>query len=244
MKPRVLVIQNEESDPPGLVATWLGEQGVELDVVRAFAGEEVPSQIPAGYSGIMAFGGAMGANDDADHPWLTQERLLMQDAIVHDAPMFGICLGAQMLATATGGVVGRAQVIEIGVSTFDVYDSAESDEVFSSLVGKSVQAAQWHQDGILELPDDAVVLAGSDDCPVQAFRIGTRVYGVQFHPEVDADTFSEWSVVGDEAAQRSGTDVQVATAQVKEAETQLIETWRPIFHAWADVVKGYSVTDS
>ena len=244
MNPRVLVIQNEESDPPGMVATWLAEQGIELDVVRAFDGEAVPSQIPDGYSGVMAFGGAMGANDDADHPWLTNERLLMQNAISLDAPVFGICLAGQMLATATGGVVDRADVIEIGVSTFDVYDVAANDAVFSSIAGSSVQAAQWHQDGILELPDDAVILAGSEDCPVQAFRVGTRVYGVQFHPEVSADTFSEWSVVGDEAAQRSGADVQVATAQVKDAESELFETWRPIFHAWANVVKGYAGTHS
>ena len=238
MNPRVLVIQNEESAPAALVGEWLEERGLDLDVIHAYAGDDIPAVIPAKYSGVLAFGGAMGANDDDEFPWLTKERTLLAAAAKDDVPTFGVCLGAQVLATAVGGTSTRADVIEIGAYNFDVLDSAQDDPIFSMHAGTTVKAAQWHQDWIATLPDSAVVLASNENCPVQAFRVGHNVYGVQFHPEVDAASFKEWYNVADEAADRSGIDMTIAVEQVREAEAEMIETWRPVFHAWADVVKA------
>lgn len=238
MNPRVLVIQNEESAPAALVGEWLQERGIELDVIHAYAGEEIPATLPQQYAGVLAFGGAMGANDDAEFPWLTKERALLAEAASQDTPTFGVCLGAQVLATAVGGTSTRADFIEIGAYEFDVLPVASSDPVFSLHAGSTVKAAQWHQDWIATLPESAVVLASNANCPVQAFRVGHNVYGVQFHPEVDAASFKEWYNVADEAADRSGIDMTVAVEQVREAEAEMIETWRPVFHAWADMVKA------
>ena len=238
MNPRVLVIQNEESAPAALVGEWLHERGLEIDVIHAYAGDEIPAEIPTQYAGVLAFGGAMGANDDEQFPWLTHERALLAAAAKQDMPTFGVCLGAQVLATAVGGTSTRADVIEIGAYDFDVLDSAKDDPIFSMHAGTTVKAAQWHQDCIATLPESAVVLASNDNCPVQAFRVGQNVYGVQFHPEVDAASFKEWYNVADEAADRSGIDMAVAVEQVREAEAEMIDTWRPVFHAWADMVKA------
>ncbi len=237
MNPRVLVIQNEESAPANMVGEWLEECGLVLDVIHAYAGEDIPAHVPSDYAGVLAFGGAMGANDDSDFRWLTAERQLLADAAHNDVPTFGICLGAQVLATAIGGTSTRADVIEIGAYEFDVLDVARNDSVFATLAGSTVKAAQWHQDWIATLPTQAVVLASNDNCPVQAFRFGNNVYGVQFHPEVDAASFKEWYNVADEAADRSGIDMVVAVDQVRESESEMIATWRPVFHAWAEVVK-------
>lgn len=237
MNPRVLVIQNEESAPAALVGEWLEEAGLSLDVIHAYAGEEVPTELPAEYVGVLAFGGAMGANDDAEFSWLRQERNLLTSCANDDIPTFGVCLGAQVLATAIGGTSTRADVIEIGAYDIDILSSAQSDPVFRMHAGTSVKAAQWHQDWIATLPASAVVLASNENCPVQAFRVGENVYGVQFHPEVDAASFKEWYNVADEAADRSGIDMTIAVDQVREAEAEMIATWRPVFHAWADLVK-------
>jgi GMP synthase (glutamine-hydrolysing) len=103
-------------------------------------------------------------------------------------------------------------------------------------MGADIPAAQWHQDNIVELPDGAVLLLTNDECPVQGFRVGDRAYGLQLHPEVDADTFASWADAADEALQRSGRDAGEASDEVRAAERDLIAAWRPMTRAWADLV--------
>jgi GMP synthase-like glutamine amidotransferase len=236
MKPVVLVIQNEIDDPVALVGQWINEVGVDVEVIHAYLGETVPSSLPAQYSGAITMGGYMGANDDVEFPWLTDARSMMKDLVANDIPFFGICLGGQLLATAVDGKVGPTPVPEIGVASFRVTSDAAQDAVFGYLAGKEVIAAEWHKDYITDLPDDAVVLAGNDVCPVQAFRIGENVYGVQFHPEIDSEIFSSWAATDDELAKLDHT-IDQACQQVAVAEAELIKTWKPAFQAWAQLVK-------
>lgn len=236
MKPVVLVIQNEIDDPVALVGQWINEVGVDVEVIHAYLGETVPSSLPAQYSGAITMGGYMGANDDVEFPWLTDARSMMKDLVANDIPFLGICLGGQLLATAIDGKVGPTPVPEIGVASFRVTSDAAQDAVFGYLAGKDVIAAEWHKDYITDLPDDAVVLAGNDVCPVQAFRIGENVYGVQFHPEIDSEIFSSWAATDDELAKLDHT-IDQACQQVAVAEAELIKTWKPAFQAWAQLVK-------
>ena len=236
MKPIVLVVQNEIDDPVALVGEWIAEMGVDIEVIHAYRGESVPTALPAHISGAIAMGGYMGANDDIEFPWLTDARSLMKDVIAHDVPFFGICLGGQVLATAIDGVVEPTPIPEIGVVTIRVAQSASDDAVFGHLAGKDVVAAEWHKDYITDLPDDAVILAGNDVCPVQAFRVGKNVYGVQFHPEIDSEIFTSWAATDDELAKIDHT-IEQACVQVANAEAELIATWKPAFQAWAQLVK-------
>lgn len=236
MKPVVLVIQCEIDDPVALVGEWINEVGVDVEVVHAYRGEAVPAVLPANVSGAIVMGGYMGANDDAEFPWLTNARSLMKDVIANDVPFFGICLGGQLLATAVDGKVGPTPVPEIGIASFRVSQLAAGDPVFGNLAGQEVIAAEWHKDYITDLPDEAAVLAGNDVCPVQAFRLGENVYGVQFHPEIDAEIFSSWAATDDELANAQNSIAQ-ACLDVAAAQEQLIKTWRPLFHSWAQLVK-------
>jgi len=236
MRPLVLVIQNEVDDPVALVGQWINEAGVDVEVIHAYLGETVPTSLPAQFSGAITLGGYMGANDDIEFPWLVDERSLMKDLIANDIPFFGICLGGQLLATAVDGKVGPTPVPEIGVASFRVTDEAAQDSVFGYLAGKEVIAAEWHKDYITDLPQEAVVLAGNDVCPVQAFRIGENIYGVQFHPEIDAKIFSAWATTDDELANLDNA-IDQACVNVAAAEAELIKTWKPAFQAWAQLVK-------
>jgi GMP synthase-like glutamine amidotransferase len=236
MRPLVLVIQNEVDDPVALVGKWINEVGVDVEVIHAYRGETVPAALPAQYSGAIAMGGYMGANDDIEFPSLIPARSLMKDLVANDIPFFGICLGGQLLATAVDGKVGPTPSPEIGVVSFCVTADAAQDAVFGKLAGKEVIAAEWHKDYITDLPDEAVVLAGNDACPVQAFRIGQNVYGVQFHPEIDSEIFSSWAATDDELAKLDHT-IDQACQQVAAAEAELIKTWKPAFQAWAQLVK-------
>ena len=232
----MLVIQNEVDDPVALVGQWISEVGVDVEVIHAYRGETVPAALPAQYSGAIAMGGYMGANDDIEFPWLIPARSLMKDLVANDIPFFGICLGGQLLATAVDGKVGPTPSPEIGVVSFRVTADAAQDAVFGKLAGKEVIAAEWHKDYITDLPDEAVVLAGNDACPVQAFRIGQNVYGVQFHPEIDSEIFLSWAATDDELAKLDHT-IDQACQQVAAAEAELIKTWKPAFQAWAQLVK-------
>jgi len=238
MNPRVLIVQNEETDPPALVAKWLTAAGLDLEIVKGYNGEHIPTSVPVGVAGVIALGGYMSANDDDDHPWLTDERSLMKDVIANDIPFFGICLGGQMLATAVGGVVEKSPNKEIGISHFVVDESMATDKVFAPLAGKAVIAAQWHVDYISDLPEDVQVFAGNDVCPVQAYKVGNNVYGAQFHPEIDEEIFGWWIDESLEYLAGVGIDPVALAASIAESGETLVNTWKPVFENWAELVKA------
>jgi GMP synthase-like glutamine amidotransferase len=238
--PLVLAIQNDPTDPPLLVGEWLAEQGVRVKVVRACFGDDVPDAVPDGVHGVLPLGGAMGANDDGVAPWLPAERALLRDAVDRGVPVLGLCLGGQLLAAATGGSVELGDVTEIGLSWVQRTPDGEADPVLGAAVpasGPDIPAAQWHQDVITRLPEGAVLLLSNAACRVQAFRLGEAAYGLQLHPEVDAESFASWALPDDEALLRSGVDMAVASAEVRAAEADLVAAWRPVTVAWAALVR-------
>lgn len=242
-QPVVLAIQNDATDPPLLVGEWLEECGIRVEVVRACFGETVPSVVPDGVSGLLPLGGVMGAHDDGVAPWLVDERALLLDAVERGVPVLGLCLGGQLLAAAAGGRVTLGPATEIGVvqvrRTVDgLLDPVTSHAVPAS--GADIPAAQWHQDNIVELPEGAVLLLTNDVCRVQGFRVGDSAYGLQLHPEVDADTFASWADVADEALERSGRDATKAADEVRAAAHDLVAAWRPMTGAWADLVWSHA----
>jgi len=237
--PVVLAVQNDPTDPPLLMGEWLAEDGITVQVVRAFLGEAVPSVVPSGVNGLLPLGGAIGADDDELAPWLDDERALLADAVTRGIPVLGLCLGGQLLAAANGGRVELGPNTEIGVVQVQRTVEGLRDPVISQAVpiaGNDIPAAQWHQDHIAELPDGAVLLMSNAACRVQAFRIGDTAYGLQLHPEIDGETFTSWIDPADPALERSGKDPRVAAAEVTAAEDDLIAAWRPVARAWADLV--------
>jgi GMP synthase (glutamine-hydrolysing) len=159
--------------------------------VRPFAGDFVPRQIAA--DGLIVLGGKMSTADDALLSWLEDIRALLRDAVAQAVPTLGICLGAQLLAQASGGKVtegGRG--FESGLISVTTSAASNDDALFEGL-GHRFPAASMHKDAIVELPPGSVLLGSTDEYPNQAFRVDSCAWGVQFHPEIAPDTYASWA---------------------------------------------------
>lgn len=232
IKPIILAIQNDQTDPPHLAGRWLMELGFEIQILRAYLGETVPLVVPDGIAALMPLGGHMGALDDHIADWLPNERAMLADAVARDIPIFAICLGAQLLAEATGGAVARAEVAEIGIYSIDLTPEGQSDPILAVQSGALV--AQWHEDYVAHLPPNAVRLASSPLCPNQVYRIGRRTYAVQFHPEIDTAIIQDWEAHADNAFLESGKET--VESEMREAEAQLERLWKPVIQNWGRLV--------
>ena len=232
---RILAIQNDETDPPHLAARWLQEQGHEIQILRAFDGEAVPTNVPEGIDALMPMGGHMGALDDHIAAWLPNERAMLADAAARDIPIFAICLGAQLVAAALGGEVSRAQTPEIGV--YEITSTGITDPVFE-LTG-AAPVTQWHEDMVTRLPDGAVTLASSPLCANQIYRFGSKSYAVQFHPEVDAAMVRSWEDYADNAFQTSGKSG--IESEFLAAEDRLYATWKPTIQRWGALIASNDI---
>ncbi|UXI82362.1 type 1 glutamine amidotransferase, partial [Streptomyces vinaceusdrappus] len=188
---RLLVVQNGPGGGPGRFGDWLTAEGTALDVVRAHAGAPLPRRLA--HDGVMVLGGGYLPDDDVRAPWLAPTRALVAEALERGAPVFGICLGGQLLAQVAGGTVrGEHGAPEFGSTPLTLRPEAGDDPLLSGLP-RRVTAVEHHVDAVTALPPGAAWLMESERCPYQAFRVGDRAWGVQFHPEADAARVRSWN---------------------------------------------------
>jgi len=186
----LLVLQHIACEPPAAFEDELLDRGLELVRVELDEGEEIPER--GDFAGIVVMGGPMGAYEDEEHPWLASEKRYLREAVERDVPVWGVCLGAQLLAASLGARVYRGPQPEVGVLEVELTEAAAEDPVFTG-VPASLPTLQWHGD-TFDLPDGATLLARSPAYQNQAFRVG-RSYGLQFHVEVTPELAAEWGEV-------------------------------------------------
>ncbi len=133
-----------------------------------------------------------GAEGEPGAAWFPALESLLRKAVRASVPTLGICLGGQLLATAHSGLVEPAAAgPEIGARLVARRDAADWDPLFAPLPMLQ-DVLQWHHDEVSELPVGAVLLAASTDYPHQAFRVGQRAWGLQFHIECDVAMIADW----------------------------------------------------
>jgi GMP synthase-like glutamine amidotransferase len=237
--PHLLVVQHQDDGPLGRLEPAF-RQATQLDVRRPDRGHALPGDL-AEVHGLVVLGGAMAAWDDERAPWLPHTRALMVEAVRTGIPLFGICLGAQLLAHATGGRVERgASGIEAGLSLITPTDEAGGDPLMCALPVEGYVGTQGHQDAITELPPDAVLLGSGELYRHQAFRLGAVAWGVQYHPEVTADDFAGWMREDADAVVAAGLDPDEVARGVKDADDHLQELAAAHAAAFLGVVSGAS----
>lgn len=238
MTPRILVIENGSDGGPGRFGPWLADAGADVQVTRPYAGDVLPEDLE--HDGLIVLGGAMGATDDEGAPWLPATRALLRQAVAAGVPTLGICLGAQLLAVACGGEVGRGEAgPELGACPVTV--AADGDALLSGLQG-TVRFVQWHFDAITVPPPGAVPLAVSDMYAPQAFRLGDVAWGVQFHPEVTQTDLATWAASDAVGLRERGVEPRDVLADAIAREDELAVNGHAVAAAFAAVVRACTTT--
>lgn len=232
---RLLVVQHQDDCPPAWFGDWFAVAGVEYDAVPAHR-EPLPDDL-TDYDGLVVLGGEMGAGDDADCPWLGPTKRLIASAVADDRPFLGLCLGHQLATVALGGEVrsnpnGRA----LGLTPLGLTDAGRRDDLLGASAPGSL-ALQWNDDIATQLPAGAVELATSPDGSVQAARFGPRAWGVQFHPEVDPQTFLGW-IEAEAAGKPAAPQVLAVYDAMVSAQDQLRRSWSPFAVRFAEIVSA------
>jgi len=215
-----VILQHVAHEGPGSIDRVLTESGADTVIVRLDLDEALP--VADGLGGLVVMGGPMGVHDDDGYPWLRQERELIRAVIALDRPVLGVCLGAQQLAAALGAEVTTGPVEEVGPGQVELTAAGRTDPVFGpeyrGLSGTSVPCVHWHRD-TFALPAGGTHLAATRAYPHQAFRVGPRVYGLQFHVEVDAALAEAWRPLLPEGVTLSAAEV----ARVEDTGRRLLQ---------------------
>ncbi|MFA6959160.1 MAG: type 1 glutamine amidotransferase [Opitutaceae bacterium] len=166
----------------GAIEGWLRDRGHTLTCTRFYAGETAPADVE-GFDWLIIMGGPMNIYQYRDYPWLRAEKRVIREAVAANKRVLGVCLGAQLIADALGGKVYQNDECEIGwFSVTAVAEGAGSPFAFPA----EAVVLHWHGD-TFALPPGGVWLARSEACEHQAFAVGLRVLGLQFHLEMTAD---------------------------------------------------------
>jgi GMP synthase-like glutamine amidotransferase len=227
----VLIIENDRDSGPGTLLDWLDAREISPVIIRAWDGEPVPASAD-GHAALILLGGGMLPDEDERSPWLPAERALLRQAHGR-VPVLGICLGAQLLAHTFGGEVqGKYGQPEKGVTSLTVLPAAADDVLLAGLPS-TVRAVESHQDQITRLPEDAVLLMSSERCANQMLRIG-QSWGVQFHPEVEAERVRRWDP---ERVRSLGFDPDTVVADAERYAVELDKTWSTVVGRFLDLVR-------
>jgi len=239
MTKAVLILQFMDNDGPAYLGTWLATRRIASDVRLATAGA-FPDRID-GYAGLALLGGAMSANDDL--PFLRAACELIEQAMKHDVPVIGHCLGGQLMARTLGARVAASPKPEVGWHRMDSIDTPSARDWFGPSTLPHV--FHWHYEAF-DIPTGAVRLASSPHCPNQAFAIGKHL-GLQFHVEVDAAKVELWLSCPDpeyELAQRDQQTVHRPERIRQETQVHLGAQQRladRIYRRWASSA-GFSLS--
>jgi GMP synthase-like glutamine amidotransferase len=176
---RVHVLQHVPFEGLGSMEAWLSARGDTVAWSRLFAGEALPA--PGDADLLVVLGGPMSVNDEDRYDWLAPEKRCVAEAIAAATPVLGLCLGAQMIASALGAKVYPNREREIGWHPVERLAGARAS-TWSQVLPARIDAFHWHGE-TFDLPPGAVHLVRSAGCERQAFAIGERVLALQFHLE-------------------------------------------------------------
>jgi len=222
----ILILKHAAIEGAGSIGDYFDGKYYEVKTLEMWKGDILPGSIDH-IEAVICMGGPMNVYQESEFPFLKHEDAFIREIVKRGVPFLGVCLGAQLLAKACGSLVYRAPVGEMGWSEVRLTPAGSADPMFKNLP-QVLSVFQWHED-TFDIPDAGTLLATSRSCANQAFCIGKRAYGFQFHVEVSPDIVSSW--VAALAAENKGA---VADPAVMFDAYEL----RPYYEAQAAVLCG------
>tara|TARA_R110000850_G_scaffold253038_1_gene378259 strand:- start:2736 stop:3443 length:708 start_codon:yes stop_codon:yes gene_type:complete len=182
---KILVVQNDLYAPSGHFGASLEKAGAELETLLVYEGQTFSPIDAKGYYGLVVLGGRANGFDDETNPFLPHVLEIIEEFRTSQKPIFGICLGAQLLARSMGTENESNDGWEIAFTDLQSTQAAKDDPVFSVVPERS-RFYELHEDRF-QLPQGADLLLTGDNLTNQAYRVGKHCYGVQFHPELTVE---------------------------------------------------------
>lgn len=210
---KLLVCQHVAHEALGTLAPLFKGAGFRIRYVNFGRHPDLKPSLD-GYHGLVILGGPMNVDETSIHPHLAFEVTMIEEALKQNIPILGICLGAQLIAKALGARVAKNPVKEIGWYDISITAEGKNDPILKHF--KPVEKIfQWHGD-TFDIPAGALHLLSSELCLNQAFRFGDRVYGFQFHLEVDRRMIERWLKVPDNRREIEASDDSIDAETIRK----------------------------
>lgn len=237
--PKLLVIQHAPTEGLGAFEEEMKANNLTWDTIKTYESAQFPGGSEFdGYAGLISLGGPMGANDESTHPWIAKELMTMGEFLRQKKPILGICLGAQLLARASGGKAYRGSKKEIGwyPVKLDEWFSHRNPLFFQFERGKDLIVFQWHGDTV-DKPSEGYTLCWNENYPQQAFSFQGNAIGLQFHPEMTEAMIREWVEAGQAEIKQAGLDPQKILSESKQHLPELKKIGHRIFYGFASLIR-------
>ncbi len=231
---KALVVCHKHEGDLGSFRSVLEERGFDIEFALGWH-DKLPDINPLEHDLAIFMGGSMGVYQADVFPYLNNEIAYLKERVIADKPTLGICLGAQMIAKAMGQEVypgdnGK----EIGWHEIEL--NAQSKDRTIKFLDKSLtKIMQWHGD-TFDLPNEAELLASSEQYQNQAYGIGKNVLALQFHPEMTIDNVEFSCVYSSAELKKNGINIPELRAETKERGDLLIAQTTKFFNTWLDKV--------
>jgi len=224
-----LVLRHDATIHLGNLEPVLHEHGYTVDYVEILS-DDLDTIDPTAADLVVVLGGEMGAYETDRFPALAEEITILRDRLAAERPVFGVCLGAQLMANALGARVYPGPTNEIGFRTVEPTRLGAAGPL-RHVAG--VPVLQWHSD-TFDLPDGVTRLAGSPQYGNEAFSIGNWALAVQFHPEVTPAMHEVWLQASSAEVAAAGLDPDVLRAERELYAGTMQDASRALFSEWLD----------
>ncbi len=218
---RIYICQHVPFEGAAGIGDYLSERGKKFNVVHVYRGQPLPQAEDLDL--LVMMGGPMSVNDETEHAWLAPEKALTRECVRQGKRILGVCLGAQLIASAQGARVYPNHEREIGWFPVRRTPGAVQHSLGAAMP-EEYPAFHWHGE-TFDLPEGAVWLAQSEACRHQAFALGGRVLGLQFHLETTPEVAEDWTRDGmfnEPAGPYVQTPAQIRAAPEKFAALNLV----------------------
>lgn len=186
----ILFIKHINIEGPGTIADFLEDNRLSYAVIDLSRGDKVP-KLEKDFRTVICLGGPMNVYEEEKYRFLKDEDILLKRIVEEEVPFMGICLGAQLIAKATGAQVTKNPEKEIGWYKIVLNGYGLRDDLFKNFP-EVFSVFQWHGD-TFGIPPGGKRLAFAELCQNQALKYGRNIYGIQFHVEVTKAMITEWA---------------------------------------------------